>query len=79
MDAATAGLTERGLLDGDGLSDAGRGLRAEIEQATERQVAPVLDAIGDDLDAIVKQCTAWSQQILDLGWFPPDAYKRAAG
>ena len=46
MEQATARLTERGLLAGDGLSEDGRRLRDEIEEVTERQVAPVLEAIG---------------------------------
>jgi hypothetical protein len=79
MASATQRLSDRGLLDGDGLSDAGRALRDEIEQATERQVSPVLEAIGDDLDEVVERCEGWSAQILDRGWFPPDAYKRASG
>ena len=79
MAAATDRLTDRGLLDGDGLSAAGRRLRDEVEQATERQVTPVLDAIGGELGDVLSNCGRWSQQIIDRGWFPPDAYKRAAG
>ena len=79
MEEATTRLTERGLLAGDGLSEDGRRLRDEIEQVTERQIAPVLEAIGPDLNEVITRCTVWSKQILDRGWFPPDAYKRASG
>lgn len=79
MEQATTQLDERGLLAGDGLSEAGRQLRDEIEQVTEHQVTPVLEAIGSDLSEVVDRCTRWSKQILDRGWFPPDAYKRASG
>jgi hypothetical protein len=79
MEQATTRLTERALLAGDGLSEAGRQLRDKIEHVTERQVAPVLEAIGPALEEVVTRCTAWSKQILDRGWFPPDAYKRASG
>lgn len=79
MEAATARLTERGLLDGDGLSDEGQALRDRIEEQTEAQQAPVLAALGDDFEAVVGHCGAWSDQVLAQGWFPPDAYKRAAG
>jgi hypothetical protein len=40
---------------------------------------PVLDALGDDLAALVRTLDGWSQQIIDKGWFPPDPYKRASG
>ena len=79
MEAATRRLTDRGLLEGDGLSATGRELRDDIEQVTERQLAPVLEAIGNDLGEVVDRCEGWSKQILDRGWFPPDAYKRASG
>jgi hypothetical protein len=48
--AASAGLREYGLLasEGDGLSEAGRQLRAELEEITDRLAAPAYDAIGAD-------------------------------
>ena len=46
--AAADGLRERGLLDGDGLTDAGRALRAGIEETTDRAAAAPYDAIGTD-------------------------------
>ena len=39
----------------------------------------MVDAIGDDLAGLTKTVEAWSQQIIDHGWFPPDPYKRASG
>ncbi len=79
MDRATARLRERGLIDGGALTSAGSELRASIEEATDQQLAPVLDAIGHDLDAVVPPLQQWSAQIIDRGWFPPDPYKRASG
>ena len=79
MEAATGRLADRGLLDGDGLSPAGTALRDRVEEQTEAQQAGVLAALGDDLDAVVRRCGAWSERVLARGWFPPDAYKRAAG
>ena len=46
--AATDGLRQRGLLDGDGLTDAGRTLRADLEAVTDRLAEPAYDAIGAD-------------------------------
>ncbi len=41
-------LAERGLLDGDELTDAGRDLKQRIEDATDELALPVLDALSDD-------------------------------
>jgi hypothetical protein len=41
-------LRSRGLLAGDGISDAGRRLRAEIEEHTDRLAAPAYAALGAD-------------------------------
>ena len=79
MEAATRRLADRSLLGGDGLSAEGIELRDRLEEQTEEQQAGVLAAIGDDLDLVVERCGAWSDQVLAHGWFPPDAYKRAAG
>ena len=79
MAAAQEGLRARGLLDGEALSPAGRALRESIEAATDLAMQPVVAALGEDLDAVVAQCDAWGQAVIDRGWFPPDPYKRAAG
>jgi hypothetical protein len=79
MAAAQEELRGRGLLVGDGLSDAGRALREQVESATDAAMAPVVAALGDRLDDVVGRCTAWGTSVVDRGWFPPDAYKRAAG
>jgi hypothetical protein len=46
--AAADGLRERGLLDGEELSERGREVRAGIEAVTDRLAAPAYDAIGED-------------------------------
>jgi hypothetical protein len=79
IDAATAVLTTRGLIAGGALTAEGTALRDGIEESTDRLVQPVVDAIGDDLPGMLKFLEAWSQQIVDRGWFPPDPYKRASG
>lgn len=72
-------LERRGLVAGGALTPAGSELRERIETATEAAVAPAVAALGADLDAVVADAEAWSQAIIDRGWFPPDPYKRAAG
>lgn len=81
MDAAMATLAERGLVEDGGaaLSGKGRDLREEIERITDDAMAVVVDSLGDDLDAVVGRVGAWSDRIVEAGWFPPDPYKRAAG
>lgn len=79
MNAATAVLTTRGLIADGTLTAEGTALRDGIEETTDRLVAPVIDAIGDDLPGLLKLLDGWSQQIVDRGWFPPDPYKRASG
>jgi hypothetical protein len=79
MQAATQALTDRGLIAVGALTDEGDRLRDGVEQTTDRLVQPVVDAIGDELPGLVQQLEAWSQRIIDHGWFPPDPYKRAAG
>ena len=79
MSAAQQALRVRGLLDGDALSDAGRTLRESVEAATDLAMAPVVAALGDELDGVVERCDTWGQAVIDRGWFPPDPYKRAAG
>jgi len=79
MAAAQERLRDRGLLDGDRLSDAGRALRRQVEEATDRAMEPALAALGDRLDEVVSSCEAWGAALVERGWFPPDTYKRAAG
>jgi hypothetical protein len=79
MTTAQEQLRERGLLDGDRLSERGHALRRQVEQATDTAMAPVLDALGDRLDLVVEHCDAWGAALVERGWFPPDTHKRAAG
>ncbi|GAC1533936.1 MAG: hypothetical protein NVS3B1_28430 [Marmoricola sp.] len=79
MEAAADRLRARGLLDGETLSDKGRAFRAGLEDTTDAAVQTVIDAIGDDLKGVIHQTDAWSQAIVQRGWFPPDPYKRASG
>lgn len=79
MELAATGLAERGLLDDGRLTGAGTVLRRNIETITDALLAPVLAALGPDAGAVLPDLEAWSQQIVEAGWFPPDPYKRASG
>ena len=77
--AAAARLGERGLLDGSDLTGAGRAFRTDLEVRTDHAMAPVVAALGDDLDEVVTSLERWSSACIAAGAFPPDPRKRAAG
>jgi hypothetical protein len=70
LDAAEARLVARGLMADGGFTDAGRALRASIEETTDAQCAPMLDALGDDLDELVGILRPWGAAIRDAGGYP---------
>lgn len=72
-------LRARGLLDGDALSEAGRRAREEVEAATERQVQPLVVALGEDREPLCAQLQAWGDSLVAALHFPADVLKRAAG
>ena len=78
--AAADSLTRHGSLDdGGGLTATGRAVRDDIEAVTDAMEQPIVDALGDDADAVIAQLDAWSARCIAAGAFPPDVFKRAAG
>ncbi|GAA4552078.1 hypothetical protein GCM10023175_45140 [Pseudonocardia xishanensis] len=77
--AGAADLREQGLLDGDLLSPAGLRLREELEARTDAMQRSVVEAVGPDLEPIMKQLDAWSDALVAAGAAPPDPAKRLAG
>ena len=64
FDAGEELLRSKGLITSDGsFTDAGRELREQVEQDTDRQLTPVLDAIGDDLDPALEVMAGWGRAI----------------
>lgn len=63
FDAAHARLTERGLVDETGFTDAGRTAREAVETATDRQMAPAIDALGDDADELFTLMAPWGATV----------------
>jgi hypothetical protein len=70
LEAGIERLRSKGLLDGDGFSPAGAALREEIEAATDAQLEPVVQALGDDLDELVTILAGWSRTIRHGGGYP---------
>ena len=79
MAAATNGLRNGGLLNGDQLTDLGVAVRAAIEASTDIQAEPVVGALGGDIDALCHALDRWSERCIEAGAFPGDELKRAAG
>lgn len=57
-------LVARGLVDGGGLTPAGRELRDGIERATDVQERPLLEALGADLDELLVLLEPWARTVL---------------
>jgi hypothetical protein len=70
LDAACDRLRARGLLDGDALTDAGRALREEIEDATDAMERRVVDALGTDADRLFAMLDPWCDAVVDAGGYP---------
>lgn len=79
IDAAVVSLDERGLCDDGDLSPAGRAMREDLEARTDHAMAPVVTALGSDLDEVVADLARWSVACVAAAAFPPDPAKRAAG
>jgi hypothetical protein len=70
--AAVARLQERGLLDGETLTDAGRQVREGIETATDLGDDAVLAALGDDYDELLALTRPWAKAVVASGGYPVD-------
>lgn len=69
-DVAEDELAARGLIDVDGFTAAGRGLREQIEATTDEQMARPIDALGDDFDEIVVVLDRWGRTIRNGHGYP---------
>jgi hypothetical protein len=69
LDAAEARLVDRGVFSGGAFTDQGRAEREAIEQATDRQCRPIVDALGDDLDELIGLLLPWGEAIRGAGGY----------
>nr|WP_257901442.1 hypothetical protein [Saccharothrix obliqua] len=74
-DVEAAALTERGLLDDDGvLTEAGRAVRAAVEEDTNTAAAEPYRALGvADSERLRRLCLPLSRVVLDAGVLPGGA------
>lgn len=64
-------LADRGLLDGDDLTDAGRELKQRIEDGTDRLALSVLDVLDDDeVEALFRALTPITRKVVAGGDVP---------
>lgn len=73
LDAAEERLHARGLMDGGTATERGREEREAIEAATDRACAPIVRALGDDLDELVTLLGGWSDAIRAAHGYPADS------
>jgi hypothetical protein len=70
LDAAEARLVARGLVANGAFTDEGRMVRDAVEAATDAQCAPIVDALGDDLDELIGILGPWGAAIRTAGGYP---------
>ena len=63
-------LRSRGLLDRDELTDAGRGLREGIDDATDRMEGRLVAALGSDAQRLFDLLDPWCDLIVADGGYP---------
>lgn len=67
-DSASEGLRERGLLDGDALSEEGKALRQHIEDRTDALAVPAYAALGADGCArLAELARPFGRAVVDAG------------
>lgn len=74
FDRAESRLRVLGHLDGDGgsaaLTQSGRSFREQIEIATDVQMAPLLEAVGDRIDELTDILAPWGALIREGSGYP---------
>ncbi|MGH3969300.1 MAG: SCO6745 family protein, partial [Mycobacterium sp.] len=68
--AAEQRLESRGLVRNGAFTDAGRATREAIEVATDEGCAPIVAALGNDFDELVRLIGEWSRQVQSAGGYP---------
>jgi hypothetical protein len=70
LDQAERQLIADGHIADGRLTDSGRQLRERIEQWTDQQCAPILDALADDLSELIALLAPWGTAIRGAGGYP---------
>ena len=70
LDAAETRLTEAGLMQGGQLTEQGRAHREAIEDATDAQMAPAIEALGGNLKELDDLLRPWATEVMNKGGYP---------
>ena len=62
-------LRDIGWLDGDEFTEEGRAVREDIEDATDLQMMPALEALDGDIDEIVGLLKPWGVAMREAGGY----------
>ena len=62
-------LRDIGWLDGDEFTDEGRAVREDIENATDLQMMPALEALAGDVDEVVELLKPWGVAMREAGGY----------
>ena len=79
FDAAEERLAARGLLRDGAFTDDGRAAREALEAATDVQMTPVLDALGDDFEELLAILRPWGAAIREAKGYPAGGPHDLAG
>jgi hypothetical protein len=69
LDAALDRLAQRGLVIDGSFTEQGRAEREAIEVATDLQLRPAIEALGDDLEELLGLLRGWSTQVQAAGGY----------
>lgn len=69
LDGAVGRLRDRGWLDGDAMTEAGRVAREAMERATDGAMTPAIDALGDDVEVLVSLLEPWGVAMRAAGGY----------
>jgi len=69
LDAALERLEERGLVAGGAFTERGRAEREAVEAATDRQLRPAIEALGDEVDELVTRLSTWGAAVRQAGGY----------
>jgi hypothetical protein len=69
LDAALARLEARGLVADGAFTELGRAERDAVEAATDRQMRPAVEALGDRVEDLVTRLSAWGAAVREAGGY----------
>jgi len=79
VEMAIASLRQRGWLEGERFSAAGREAREAIETTTDMQQRPIIETIGKDFEALATLLTPWRDAIMAGHGYPGRAFVARQG